>query len=251
MKKGTLYLVPNTLGEDSREAQIAHVIPPEVAHRAAQLDFWIVENAKTARAFLSAIQRTHPLHKPLQEISMTLWRGPRSDSNPKTIIAPLLEGHDMGLISEAGLPAIADPGAEIVALAHQLHIPVRPLTGPSSLMLGLMASGMNGQQFTFHGYLPIKEPERQKKICAIEQESRTHHSAHLWIETPYRNSAMLASLMGALHPQTQLCLAIDLTLNSEQIVRLAVESWQKLLQKPTTQFPENLDKRPAVFILQA
>jgi 16S rRNA (cytidine1402-2'-O)-methyltransferase len=250
MKSGTLFLVPNTLGEVQRELQIQHVIPPLVAQRAAQLDRWIVENAKTARAFLSAIHQTTPLRVPLQEIQMTQWRGPESKIDLNDLVAPLLAGHDMGLMSEAGLPAIADPGTEIVALAHRLGITVRPLTGPNSLMLALMASGMSGQRFSFHGYLPIKGAERQKKLKSIEQDAKLHASAHLWIETPYRNTSMLTSLTEDLQLSTQLCVAIDLTLDTEQVIRQNIAQWKKVVQSNPAQLPQDLDKRPAVFILQ-
>ncbi len=251
MKKGQLFLVPNTLGEENRDLQIAQVIPPLVAQTAAQLDCWIVENAKTARSFLGAVHKITPLRIPIQEIKMTQWRGPSSEVSPKELITPLLQGHNMGLMSEAGLPAIADPGTEIVALAHQLGIQVRPLTGPNSLMLALMASGMSGQHFSFHGYLPIKGPDRQKKLKSIEQDSKVNHSAHLWIETPYRNSSMLLSLTEFLHSQTQLCIAIDLTLDSEQVTRHSIEDWKKLVLSKSPQLPQDFDRRPAVFVLQA
>ena len=250
-KHGTLYLVPNTLGEENRLLQIPQVIPAEVIRIASQLDYWIVENAKTARSFLSAVNQLSPLHIPLQEISMSQWRGPNEESKPRDLIAPLLNGHNMGLISEAGLPAIADPGTEIVALAHQLKIPVRPLTGPSSLMIALMVSGMNGQQFSFHGYLPIKAPDRHKKLKSLENDSKLHHSAQLWIETPYRNSSMLTSLTESLHPQTQLCVAMDLTLESELVIRLSIEEWKKLLLSQSPKLPKDLDRRPAVFVMHA
>jgi 16S rRNA (cytidine1402-2'-O)-methyltransferase len=251
MKKGQLFLVPNTLGDENRDLQITHVIPPFVAQIAAQLDCWIVENAKTARSFLGAVHQITPLRQPIQEIKMTQWRGPRSEVSPKDLIAPLLQGQDMGLMSEAGLPAIADPGTEIVALAHQMGIQVRPLTGPNSLMLALMASGMSGQHFSFHGYLPIKGPERIKKMKSIEQDSKLHQSAHLWIETPYRNTSMLTSLTESLHPHTQLCVAMDLTLETELVIRLSIEEWKKLLITKSPQLPQDLDRRPAVFVMQA
>ena len=251
MKKGTLFLVPNTLGDEHRETQIASVIPPFVAGVAAKLDCWIVENAKTARAFLSAVHQITPLQKPLQEISMSVWRGPSKEVQAIDLMGPLLEGRDMGLMSEAGLPAIADPGTEIVAMAHHLQIPVRPLTGPNSLMLALMASGMSGQHFCFHGYLPIKAPERLKKLRSMENESKQNKSAHLWIETPYRNLSMLTGLTEALHPSTNVCMAMDLTLETEQIIRLPVAAWQKLLQSDVSTLIKNIDKRPAVFVMQA
>ena len=251
MKKGTLYLVPNTLGEENRALQINQVIPPLVCQIASQLDFWIVENAKTARAFLSAVNQISPLKTPLQEISMEQWRGPNNEVKPKELIGPLLEGHDMGLISEAGLPAIADTGTEIVEIAHQHKINVRPLVGPNSLMIALMASGMNGQQFSFHGYLPIKAPDRQKKLKQLENDSKVNHSAQLWIETPYRNTSMLSTVTEVLNPNSHLCMAIDLTLETETIIRLPISQWKDLLQKNPASLPPKIDKRPAVFVLQA
>jgi 16S rRNA (cytidine1402-2'-O)-methyltransferase len=250
MGKGTLYLVPNTLGDEDRASQIHHVIPPQIVQVAAQLDTWIVENAKTTRSFLSAVNQITPLRVPLQEIHMLVWKGPQSGSHPKEYIAPLLEGKDVGLMSEAGLPAIADPGSEIVALAHAFGIPVKPLTGPSSLMLALMASGMNGQSFAFHGYLPIKNPDRSKKLKTLESDSRNQQSAHLWIETPYRNLSMLTSIVETLSPNTQVCLAMDLTLPSELILRHSVKDWAQRLGEPNN-LPKNLDKRPAVFVMQS
>jgi 16S rRNA (cytidine1402-2'-O)-methyltransferase len=182
---------------------------------------------------------------------MSVWRGPSKEVQAIDLMGPLLEGRDMGLMSEAGLPAIADPGTEIVAMAHHLQIPVRPLTGPNSLMLALMASGMSGQHFCFHGYLPIKSPDRLKKLRSMENESKQNHSAHLWIETPYRNLSMLTGLTEALAPNTTLCMAMDLTLETEQIIRLPVSSWQKLLQSDVSTLIKNIDKRPAVFVMQA
>jgi 16S rRNA (cytidine1402-2'-O)-methyltransferase len=249
-KYGSLFLIPNTLGEEDRLAQIPYVIPPLVAKVASELESWIVENAKTARNFLSAVHQIHPLRVPLQEIKMQVWKGPQPGIDPKLFLEPLIDGVDVGLMSEAGLPAIADPGAEIVAQAHLFGISVKPMSGPSSLMLALMGSGMNGQSFSFHGYLPIKNPERSKKIKSIEAESRQFRNAHLWIETPYRNTGMLTTLIETLSINTQVCMAIDLTLPSELIIRHSVKEWQERLAKPHD-IPLNLDKRPAVFILQA
>jgi len=251
MKLGTLYLVPNTLGEENRDSQIAVVIPPIVVQVASQLDCWIVENAKTARSFLNAVHQVCLLKTAMQDITMKQWRGPGSDVKPIDLIQPLLQGKDMGLMSEAGLPGIADPGTEIVATAHDFNITVRPLTGPNSLMLALMSSGMSGQHFSFHGYLPIKPPERMKKLKAIENESKVNQSAHLWIETPYRNSSMLSGVITSLHPKTQVCVAMDLTLPSELIMRHRVEDWKNILQDQQGPLPKNFDKRPAVYILQA
>ncbi len=196
--KGTLYLIPNTLGDDAREDQLLHVLPKETLHQAAQLRYWIVENAKTARSLLKAVSTQTPLICPLQEMQMSEWRGPGKEKqipptsaqpHLKSLLQPLLDGHDMGLMSEAGLPAIADPGSDVVLAAHQLGITVRAMVGPSSLLLALMSSGMNGQSFAFQGYLPVKEPERVSTLKQLEQESKRKQQTQLWIETPYRNGA--------------------------------------------------------------
>ena len=247
---GTLYLIPNTLGDDQREDQIKHVLPQTAIETAASLEYWIVENAKTTRAFLKAIASVHPLKKPIQELHMSEWRGSKSSIDPKSLIAPLLAGHDVGLISEAGLPAIADPGAEIVHAAHQAKIRVAPLVGPSSLMLALMASGMNGQRFAFHGYLPIKDPQRTQTIKALETESRKFNQSQLWIETPYRNQGMLEHLLKTLDKRTQLCLAIDMSLPSQTVLSMSIGDWQSWSKKHEA-IVQSLDRRPAVFVLLA
>ena len=247
---GTLYLVPNTLGSQTREVQIPWVIPSNVARRAAELQFWIVENAKTARAFLSAVNHITPLAFPLQDIQMQEWRGAKSNIAPESLLKDLLLGRHVGLLSEAGLPAVADPGAEIVALAHRHHIQVQPLVGPSSLMMALMASGMNGQRFMFHGYLAIKIPDRIEELRLLEQQSKKLQMTQLWIETPYRNASMLKTILQSLSPNTTLCLAIDLSLPTETILRKTIQQWQKMLTSSELD-PLNLDKRPAVFLLSA
>lgn len=249
-KKGTLFLIPNTLGEENRESQLSSVLPLEVIKQSAQLKYWVVENAKTARSFLKAIGTINPLICTIQEIQMTEWRGPRSNIDPKELIKPLLEGHNLGLISEAGLPAVADPGAEIVAAAHQANIKVVPLTGPSSLMLALMASGMNGQRFLFHGYLPIKNPDRMNTIKSLETESRKLKQTQLWIETPYRNAGMLENVISSLSDNTLLCLAIDLSLETQQVISLPIAKWKNWI-KSNSETIKSLDKRPAVFLMLA
>jgi 16S rRNA (cytidine1402-2'-O)-methyltransferase len=245
---GTLYLIPNTLGDENREDQLRWILPNEVSTQAAKINHWVVENPKTARAFLKAVNSVTPLQKPLQEIQMSEWRGPRSPMNPKELIAPLLDGHDVGLMSEAGLPAVADPGAEIVAAAHQAGAKVFPMVGPSSLMLALMASGMNGQRFLFHGYLPIKNPERTQTLRALEAESRKLKQTQIWIETPYRNQGMLENLLQSLSAETRLCVAIDLTLPSQQILSMSVNQWKSWIKNHASELAM-LDRRPAVFLM--
>jgi len=250
MNKGTLFLIPNTLGDEAREEQLPYVLPDEVTKQASQLEYWIVENAKTARSFLKAVNSVYPLIKPIQEMKMVEWSGPSSKIDINHLLQPLLSGHHLGLLSEAGLPAVADPGTEIVALAHRLKITVKPLTGPSSLMLALMASGMNGQGFMFHGYLPIKTLERTQELRSLESQSKKNRATQLWIETPYRNLGMLESCIEALHPNTQLCIATHLTLSDELVVSQTVSEWRKAWTSQSPQI-KYLEKKPAVFLMQA
>lgn len=250
MSKGTLFLVPNTLGELHRETQIKHVIPDEVARQASQIKYWIVENAKTARAFLKAIHHFYPLIIPLQEIQMVEWSGPQSNVDIKTLLAPLQQGHHLGLLSEAGLPAIADPGTEVVALAHLNGIKVKPLCGPSSILMALMASGLNGQKFSFHGYLAIKSIQRTQALKLLEQQSKKEHSTQIWIETPYRNLSMLESCLEVLSANTHLCIAAQLSLEDEMIIRKSIGQWKTIWFNKESEVLQ-LEKKPAVFLLQA
>ena len=254
MQIGNLYLVPNTLGSDNRAAQIHHVIPPENLRLIAKIKYWIVEDAKTSRAFLNAVHEIEPLRHSLQEMVMQEWRGPdRKNSlslKPEELLAPIQAGHDVGLLSEAGVPGVADPGAEIVQVAHQWGAKVKPLVGPSSILLGLMASGLNGQFFQFNGYLPVEAAERSKKLKELEGGSRQRRETQIWIETPYRNTAMLQSCLSSLSPQTRLCVAIDLTLNSEWVWTGSIESWRKRYPKPEA-LSDLIKNRPAIFLMLA
>jgi 16S rRNA (cytidine1402-2'-O)-methyltransferase len=233
-KLGSLYLVPNTLGDDARSAQLPHVMPIETMRCASQLRHWIVEDAKTARALLKSIDTIAPLACPIQEMQMTEWRGAARNAKygdtikPEALLEPLLRGIDIGLMSEAGVPGVADPGAELVLAAHRLGAKVKPLIGPSSLLLALMASGLNGQRFAFQGYLPQDGGERTARLKQLEAESRKLQQTQLWIETPYRNAAMMASCLQALAPQTHLCLALDLSLPTEEIRSMPISEWKKV-----------------------
>ncbi len=216
---GQLLLVPNTLDLGSPAgADLQHVLPLEVLHVAARLTHWVAENAKTTRAFLKRVDALVPLAQPLQSISIVeLPRPPKGAKAPPApdwaaLLAPALQGHDLGLISEAGLPAVADPGAGLVQAAHGRGITVRPLSGPSSLMLALAASGLNGQSFAFAGYLPVETGERAARIRELEGTSRRHAQTQLVIETPYRNEALLAALVSQLHGDTWLSVSCGLTL---------------------------------------
>ena len=254
-KLGTLYLVPNTLGDDARAEQLPWVLPSETIAQAAKLQHWIVEDAKTARALLKAIDSVSPLACTIQEMQMSEWRGAARNAKyadaikPTDLLKPLLNGMNMGLMSEAGMPGVADPGAELVLAAHQLGAQVKPLVGPSSILLGLMASGLNGQRFAFQGYLPHYTHERSAKLKQLEMESRKLEQTQIWIETPYRNTAMLATCLTTLAPQTLLCLGVDITLKSESINTHPIADWRKLYPNEAACAP--LHNRPTVFLLLA
>ena len=254
MQIGNFYLVPNTLGSDNRVTQLPHVIPVENLRQIAKLKYWIVEDAKTSRAFLNAVHEIESLHHSLQDMVMQEWRGPDRkhplSQTPQHLLAPLRAGQDMGLLSEAGVPGVADPGAEIVQVAHQWGAKVIPLVGPSSILLGLMASGLNGQFFRFNGYLPVDTAQRSKKLKELEETSRRHGETQIWIETPYRNSAMLQSCLDSLSAQTQLCLAIDLTLKSEWVWTGSIESWRERYRKPDA-ISELVKNKPTIYLMLA
>uniref|UniRef100_Q46Z00 Uroporphyrin-III C/tetrapyrrole (Corrin/Porphyrin) methyltransferase n=2 Tax=Burkholderiaceae TaxID=119060 RepID=Q46Z00_CUPPJ len=240
---GTLYLIPNTLGKRDEADPLPDVIPAGVQQIAAKLDYLVAENAKTARAFLKKLGETCPLARPIQQIEIReLNVNTRTDALAD-LLAPLATGRDGGLLSEAGVPAVADPGAELVRLAHARGIRVRPLVGPSSILLAVMGSGLNGQSFAFNGYLPVEPDERAKRLRELEQHSRKFRQTQVWIETPYRNGALLDALRQHCAGTTLLSVAVDLTLPTETIVTLPLSDWR----------PDRLDlhKRPAIFSLLA
>ena len=228
---GTLYLIPVALNESAA----LEAVPPATLAVARKLDTFIVENAKSARHFLKAIG--YPC--PLQQVRFHVLDEHTREAGLDALLAPLLAGEDCGLMSEAGCPAIADPGALLVRLAHDAGIRVAPLAGSSSILLALMASGMNGQRFAFHGYLPVDKAERALKINALEAEARV--ATQIFIETPYRNAALLQALLENCRPDTLLCVAADLTGPSEFVATRTVAAWKKK--------PPILDRRPAVFLL--
>jgi 16S rRNA (cytidine1402-2'-O)-methyltransferase len=233
---GTLYLIPVPLGP----APVREVLPEAVIARAARLKHFIAENARSARAFLKSL----PHESPLREIDIQELSEHTPEDELPRLLAPLLSGRDAGLISEAGCPAVADPGAALVALAHVAGIPVAPLAGPSSILLALMASGLPGQGFSFHGYLPVKDGPRRKRILELEEESRRTGRTQLFIETPYRNRRMFASLLETCSPKTRIGIAADLTLPGQRIMTRRRDDWR------AAEFPD-IDKRPAVFLLSA
>ena len=244
---GTLYLVPNTLGPlDAAPHALSYILPEQVQDIASKLEYFVAENAKTARAFLKLVAVDHPLARPLQEIRISELNVNTPPAALSALLAPLLEGHDMGLVSEAGVPAVADPGADLVRLAHQHGIQVRPLVGPSSLLLAVMASGLNGQSFAFNGYLPTDAAQRTKRIQQLEQRSRSEKQTQLLIETPYRNAAMLEALVSACQPGTLVCVATDLSLPTESVRTLAASKWKAALA--ANKGPD-FHKKPTVFLL--
>jgi 16S rRNA (cytidine1402-2'-O)-methyltransferase len=236
---GTLYLIPNTLGEGD-DAALAAVLPAPVRERAGTLASYIGENAKTTRAFLKRVGTT----RPIQEIEIRELNVNTPPGEVDKLLAPLLAGIDTGLVSEAGVPAVADPGALLVRRAHERGIKVVPLVGPSSILLALMASGLNGQSFAFHGYLPVDANERTKKLRELEQQSRKAKQTQIFIETPYRNRTMLDAMLATCAPSTLVCVAADLTLPTETIQSRTVSDWKK-------QPGPDLHKRPAIFLLLA
>jgi 16S rRNA (cytidine1402-2'-O)-methyltransferase len=241
---GTLYLIPNALGEGALDT----VIPDPVRARTASLQYFIAENAKSARAFLKQVNATHPLQQPLQETHISELNVNTPAEQLPGLLTPLRQGHDVGLLSEAGVPAVADPGADIVGLAHREGITVKPLVGPSSLLLALMASGLNGQSFVFHGYLPTDADARAARIRQLEQRSRQEKQTQMVIETPYRNEAMLQALAGTCAPTTLICVATDLTLHTESVRTCSAQQWQKEIA--AGKMPA-FRKRPSVFLLLA
>jgi 16S rRNA (cytidine1402-2'-O)-methyltransferase len=244
---GILYLIPNTLGPtNAAPGALNHVLPEQVQALTASLDYFVAENAKTARAFLKLVAIDHPLGRPLQDIEIAELNVNTPQGALAGLLAPLLAGRDAGLVSEAGVPAVADPGADLVRLAHQHGITVRPLVGPSSLLLSVMASGLNGQSFAFNGYLPTDAAARTKRIKDLEQRSRSEKQTQLLIETPYRNGAMLEALVNACQPGTLICVATDLSLESESVRTLTGAKWKALLA--AGQAPD-FHKKPTVFLL--
>lgn len=236
MNPGRLVLVPAWLSED---AVPEAVVPASALERIRALDDFVVENAKSARRFLAACG--HP--KPMREIAMRELNEHTAPAEIVALLEPALAGRDLGLMSEAGIPAIADPGALLVAAAHERGIRVVPLVGPSSIVLALEASGLEGQRFRFLGYLPAQGAARRTAIVELERQSTRDAETQVFIETPYRNEALLADLLQACRGTTRLAVAADLTGPSESIRMARIDAWRA--------HAEPLGKRPAIFLLQA
>jgi len=230
----SLYLIPTTLGE----SETSHVIPSDVSAMVKNISYFIVENIRTARRYL----RKMDSHLNIDELHFFELNQHTDSTIIEQYLNPILAGFDVGIISEAGCPGIADPGAEVVKYAHLKQIRVIPLVGPSSILLSLMASGMNGQNFAFIGYIPVKSPERIKAIKEIERRSSHEKQTQIFIEAPYRNTQLINDLINTLNDQTHLCIACDLTLDTEYIITQTVLQWKKGVP--------DLNKRPAIFLVQ-
>ena len=231
---GKLYLIPTLLGSTTAE----EVLPLGTLNIVRNIRFFIVENLRTARRMLSK------MNMPCAIDDLTFVELDKHDkANPDlmTYLGEALNGNDIGLMSEAGTPCVADPGALIVELAHQAGIQVRPLSGPNAMILALMASGFNGQAFCFHGYLPIKSQERANALRNIERRSSMNNETQMFIETPFRNNAMIEEIIKTCHPNTMLCVACNITTKDEEIVSNPISEWKKI--------KKDWNKKPAVFLI--
>lgn len=233
MSKGKLYLIPSPLGDNDP----AEVIPGPTLELLKRISTYVVEEARTVRRYLSRAG----LKGHIEELRMVELNEHSTSEEVEAMLSLFDDGCDVGLISEAGLPAVADPGAALVELCHRKGIEVVPQVGPSSLMLALMGSGLNGQSFAFRGYLPAKTDERRTAIREVEKLSGSLHQTQIFIETPYRNDSLLADLLQCLNPSTRLCIAADLTLESQTILSKSVGEWKK------SGF--TVGKRPCVFLI--
>ena len=232
MKTGILYLVPSLLSDENPE-----VIPEQTRQIVNSLEHFLVENEKTARHFLKSIR--YP--RPISEAKMMVLDEHTSPADLSNLLKPLLQGFDAGIISEAGCPAVADPGSGLIHLAHSKNIQVVPLTGPSSILLALMASGMNGQNFSFAGYLPKEKNARIKTIRDLEKNALQKNQTQIFIETPYRNQHLLGDILQTCSPSTLLCLAIDLTSSGQSVKTKTIGEWKKSIP--------DIQNKPVVFLL--
>ena len=232
--KGKLYLIPTRLGDNPP----LEVLPISIKRIIENIDYYIVENEKTARRFIKKISSG----KSQASLKINILNKFTEETELPDYLNPCLDGKNVGLLSEAGCPAIADPGAEIVKIAHQKEIHVVPLVGPSSILLALMSSGMNGQSFAFNGYLPIEKSERKSALKQLERLSFEKKQTQIFIETPYRNNKMLEDICASLNVHTRVCVACDITLPTEYIKTQTVKEWKHTAV--------DLHKRPSIFIIQ-
>lgn len=233
--KGTLYLIPTTIADETA----GKVIPAHVTDTIRHIRHFLAEDVRTARRYLSSLK----VFPSIEELTFSVLDKNTSETELTEKLSPLVSGNDVGVLSESGCPGIADPGALAVVFAHQQGIRVVPLVGPSSLLLALMASGLNGQQFAFHGYLPVDAEACKRAIKTLEQESRQKKQTQVFIETPYRNNALFSALLKTLHDETRLCVALDVTGREEFIKTMPVKLWKKAAK--------SWPKLPAVFLFLA
>ena len=228
---GKIYLIPTTLGTESWD----EVLPSYVAGIARGIDVFVVENVRSARRFLSSLK----MPKPISELQFNELNEHTPQSDVEALLAPVLEGHNIGLLSEAGVPAVADPRSNLVRLAHKKGITIVPLVGPSSIILALMSSGLNGQNFAFVGYIPVKPNERKARLKQLEHRLKTEGQTQLFIEAPYRNNQLLADMVDALDSNTLITIAADITLETEFIRTATAKEWKQKMP--------DLHKRPSIF----
>ena len=234
-KPGKLYLIPNVIAEGTQ----SRVVPPQVREVLKSIRYFLAEDVRTARRYFSSLK----VFDSIDALQFETLDKDTKANEVEMMMKPLLEGNDLGVVSEAGCPGVADPGALAVAYAHQKNIQVIPLVGPSSILLALMASGLSGQNFAFHGYLPIETKDAARSIHEFEVESRQKNQTQIFIETPYRNNGLLQNLIQHLHPETTLCVALDLTSDTEKIISRQVRD----LKQKTIELP----KVPAIFLFLA
>ena len=228
-------MVPCPIADDG---EMARVLPEYNADIVHSINYFVVENLRTGRRFLSRVG----MGRPIDTLKMAELNEHTAPAEVEALIAPILAGENCAMISEAGCPGVADPGAALAALCHRHGVRVVPLVGPSSILLALMASGMNGQSFAFNGYLPVKTPERQRALRNLERRARSEHQSQIFIEAPYRNRQMLEAIVASCAPDTRVTVAVDITADSERIVTRSVAEWRRAM-------PDDLHKRPAIFII--
>ena len=228
-------MVPCPIADDG---EMARVLPEYNADIVRSINYFVVENLRTGRRFLSRVG----MGRPIDTLKMAELNEHTAPAEVEALIAPILAGENCAMISEAGCPGVADPGAALAALCHRHGVRVVPLVGPSSILLALMASGMNGQSFAFNGYLPVKAPERQRALRNLERRARSEHQSQIFIEAPYRTRQMLEAIVASCAPDTRVTVAVDITAESERIVTRSVAEWRRAM-------PDDLHKRPAIFII--
>ncbi len=231
--KGQLYLIPNTLGESSIERNL----PAETIEIIRSIKYFVVENIRSARRFLKKVDRNIEI----EELTFYVLDKHTNINDIPSFLKPIADGKHLGLLSEAGCPGVADPGADVVQLAHEQKVRVIPMVGPSSILLSVMASGLNGQSFAFNGYLPVKKDEVGKYIKHLEERSIREKQTQLFIEAPYRNTKLLQELIHSCRPQTRLCIACDITLETEFIQTKTIAQWKGKVP--------DINKRPAIFLI--